>query len=78
MNLSKIIGVALDIARVGLDAATGHETQPKDVARSLINLALQLVPHDELLLYLTEAASARAESLANAAEQAKFGNNEPR
>jgi hypothetical protein len=67
-----IADVALAIARLGIDAAEGKIDSAGDVARSLVGLGLDLVPHDELQRYLTEAGVARAESVADLAESVKF------
>jgi hypothetical protein len=46
---------------------------PGQVVRMLLDIILTLVPHEEARLLLDEAAIARANAVADAAEKAKFG-----
>jgi hypothetical protein len=43
------------------------------VARLAADLLLELVPHDDAHVILTDASIRRANAIANAAEAAKFG-----
>jgi hypothetical protein len=64
--------IALALARLGIDAAEGKIGSVGDVARSLVGLGLQLVPREELHLYLTTFGRDSAEIAADVAEAMKF------
>ncbi len=49
---------------------------PGQVARMLLDIILVLVPHEEAKLLLDEAAIARANAVADTAEQEKFGGSQ--
>lgn len=70
---AEAIPAALALARLGIDAAEGKVGSVGDIARSLVGIGLQIVPHDELQRYLTEGAVARAEIAADVAQVGKFG-----
>jgi hypothetical protein len=59
-----------ELLRVGTMLATSSGG-PSDVARSLVSLALEFVPVDELRLHLTDEAERRADIAADLAEAAK-------
>ena len=70
--LESLVPVGLELAKLGISAAQGQLAR-ESAARQLIDIGLQLVPYEELRGYLTEAGRHRAESIADAAEAAKFG-----
>lgn len=49
--------------------------KPIDIARRLVGIGEQIVPHDELALYLTEAGRSRGELLGDIAQDQKFPND---
>ncbi len=77
----RLIPIALPIAtkllELGVKALRGGpDPSPEDVARELVDVALQLMPFDELKLYLTETAKQRAEIAGDLAELHKFGDED--
>lgn len=66
------IPLGLELARLGIDAAEGRVSSAGDVARRLLGIGVQIVPHEELSAYLTELGITLAEAAANQAEAAKF------
>lgn len=60
----------MDLAR---RIIAGDITDPKEIARALVGLALDHAPVAELAPYLDEEARRRADLVADLAEAAKFG-----
>lgn len=69
--------MAIDIASVSAGAlqvvALAEQGKYLEAAKRSIELGLDLVPAEQLSAFLTDAAAARANEIANAAEGAKFG-----
>jgi hypothetical protein len=66
------IPIATQLVQIGADALSGQASTEQTVRR-LVHAGLDLVPAETLREYLTDAARARGELLADAAELAKFG-----
>ena len=65
--------ITAEAAQLVADIMGGRLTNYADIARRLVGLGLDLVPVEQLRIYLDEADRARAEHLANLAQMAKFG-----
>jgi hypothetical protein len=60
------------LVRLGADIIAGDVTDGLAAARSLVGVALDLVPVEELRQYLTEGDRARADLAADMIEEAKL------
>lgn len=70
--MSALLESALELARVGIDAAQG-KPDPLAIAKAMVGLGEELaLPVEELRRYLDAAAVARAEAEADAIENARF------
>lgn len=63
------------VLRVLADVIDGAD--PRELARALLSLAISLVPVDDLRPMLDDAARARDDAAADAAEAAKLGGFAP-
>jgi hypothetical protein len=69
--MTLVQGIALlDFAR---KVIAGDVNNPKEIARSLVGLALDLVPVEDLQEYLTDAARIRADNIADTLQAIKVG-----
>lgn len=71
MSTESKIGAALELARVGIDAAKGN-ADPIAITKAIIDAGLELVPVEDLRRYLDDAAIARAELAADLIEDLRF------
>lgn len=67
------ISSGLALLALAADLIAGRLIDPIEISRRLAGLALDLVPVDLLREHLTETARARADTIADAVEGAKFG-----
>lgn len=70
-DVAAIIAAATPLAKLAADILEGRETDGKAIARRGLDAMLDLIPHEELVAELTEAARARAEMEFMAAKTAK-------
>ncbi len=69
--MTLVQGIALlDFARKVL---AGDVTDPVEISRALVGLALDLAPVEDLKAYLTDAARQRDDAIVDAAEAIKVG-----
>ena len=71
-----VADLLLVAATLGARVARGDMPDPGQIARAVLDIALALVPEEDLRAHLSAAAVARAERVYQAAEAAKYGERE--
>ena len=74
---AKALAIGLTVARIGFDLATGNRTDAGAAARELLNMAVDLIPVDELKDFLTERDRIFADRTVDVLEEIKLESKEP-
>lgn len=70
-DAAAVVAAVTPLARIISDVAEGRMTDKAEIAKSLVNAALDQVPEEELHGYLTDAGRSRAEVAFEIARAAK-------